>query len=82
MLKLSEGRPNIVDMMKNREIDLVINTPSGKKRTLSDAYHLRRTAMELNIPYFTTVAGAKAAAEAIVALKKQEMDVKPLQEYY
>ncbi len=82
VLKLSEGRPNIVDMMKNREIDLVINTPSGKKRTLSDAYHLRRTAMELNIPYFTTVAGAKAAAEAIVALKKQEMDVKPLQEYY
>ncbi|NPA94394.1 MAG: carbamoyl-phosphate synthase large subunit [Thermodesulfobacteria bacterium] len=82
VLKVSEGRPNIVDMMKNGEIDLVINTPSGKKRTLTDAFHLRRTAMELNIPYFTTVAGAKAAVEAIVALKNQEMDVKPLQEYY
>ncbi len=82
VLKVSEGRPNIIDMMKNGQIDLVINTPSGKKRTLTDAYRLRRTAMELNIPYFTTVAGAKAAVEAIVALKKEEMDVKPLQEYY
>ncbi len=82
VLKVSEGRPNIVDMMKNGEIDLVINTPSGKKRTLTDAFHLRRTAMELNIPYFTTVAGAKAAVEAIAAMKNQEMDVKPLQEYY
>ncbi len=82
VLKVSEGRPNIVDLMKNREIDLVINTPSGKKRTLSDAYHLRRTALELEIPYFTTVAGAKAAVKAILALKQQDMDVKPLQEYY
>ncbi len=82
VLKFSEGRPNCVDMMKNGEIDLVINTPSGKKRTLSDAYHLRRTALELEIPYFTTVAGAKAAVKAIIALKNHEMDVKPLQEYY
>ena len=82
VLKFSEGRPNIVDMMKNGEIDLVINTPSGKKRTLSDAYHLRRTALELEIPYFTTVAGAKAAVQAILALKKNDMEVKPLQEYY
>ncbi len=82
VLKFSEGRPNCVDMMKNGEIDLVINTPSGKKRTLSDAYHLRRTALELEIPYFTTVAGAKAAVQAIIALKNHEMDVKPLQEYY
>ncbi len=82
VLKFSEGRPNIVDLMKNKEIDLVINTPSGKKRTLSDAFHLRRTALELEIPYFTTVAGAKAAAQAIMALKSQELTVKPLQEYY
>ncbi len=82
VLKFSEGRPNVVDMMKNGEIDLVINTPSGKKRTLSDAYHLRRTALELEIPYFTTVAGAKAAVQAILALKKRDMEVKPLQEYY
>ncbi len=82
VLKFSEGRPNIVDLMKNRKIDLVINTPGGKKRTMSDAYHLRRTALELEIPYFTTVAGAKAATEAILALKKQQLDVKPLQGYY
>jgi len=82
VLKFSEGRPNIVDLMKNGKIDLVINTPSGKKRTLSDAYHLRRTALEFEIPYFTTVAGARAMMQAILALKQQDLDVKPLQEYY
>ncbi len=82
VLKFSEGRPNVVDLMKNRKIDLVINTPSGKKRTLSDAYHLRRTALELEIPYFTTIAGARAAVQAILALKQQKLNVKPLQEYY
>ena len=82
VLKVSEGRPNVVDLMKNRKIDLLINTPSGKKRTLSDAYHLRRTALELEIPYFTTVAGARAMVQAILALKQHELDVKPLQEYY
>ena len=80
--KVSEGRPNIVDLMMNGEIDLVINTPSGRKKTRSDAYYLRRTALEFEIPYFTTVAGAKAAAEAIFALKKGEMAVRPLQDYY
>lgn len=82
VLKFSEGRPNIVDLMKNKKIDLVINTPSGKKRTLSDAYHLRRTALELEIPYFTTVAGARAAAQAILVLKNNKLNIKPLQEYY
>ena len=82
VLKVSEGRPSILDLMKNGEVDLVINTPSGKPRTLSDAYHIRRAALELEIPYYTTVAGARAAAQAIKALKKETLDVKPLQEYY
>ncbi len=80
--KISEGRPNILDQMKSGEIDLVINTPTGKKKTRSDAYYIRRTALEYEIPYFTTVAGARAAALAISALKSRELQVKPLQEYY
>ncbi len=81
VLKYSEGRPNIVDLMKNGEINLVINTPSGQK-TRSDSYWLRRTALDYEIPYFTTIAGAKAAVEAIKALQEQELNVKPLQDYY
>ncbi len=80
--KVSEGRPNILDQMKSGGIHLVINTPTGQKRTRSDAYYIRRTALDYEIPYFTTVAGARAAAEAIRALKAQEIRVKPLQDYY
>ncbi len=82
VFKISEGRPNILDQMKSGEIDLVINTPTGKKKTRSDTYYIRRTALEYEIPYFTTVAGAKAAAEAILALRAHEIQVKPLQDYY
>jgi carbamoyl-phosphate synthase large subunit len=82
VFKVSEGRPNVVDLMKNGEIHLVINTPSGRKRTRSDSYLIRRTALEYDISYFTTVAGAKAAMEAIEVLKVQEIKVQPLQEYY
>jgi carbamoyl-phosphate synthase large subunit len=82
VFKVSEGRPNVVDLMKNGEIHLVINTPTGRKRTRSDSYLIRRTALEYDISYFTTVAGAKAAMEAIEALKVQELKVQPLQEYY
>lgn len=81
VFKISEGRPNVIDLMKNHKIDLVINTPSGKK-TRSDSYYIRRTALEYEIPYFTTVQGAKAAAEAIAALKSEKISVKPIQEYH
>ncbi len=81
VFKVSQGRPNVVDLMKNGEIDLVINTPSGKN-TMSDSYQLRRTALEYEIPYFTTIAGARAASMAIRALLSEELEVKPVQEYY
>ena len=81
VFKVSQGRPNVVDLMKNGEIALVINTPSGKN-TVSDSYQLRRTALEYEIPYFTTIAGARAAARAISALISRKLDVKPVQEYY
>ena len=81
VLKVIEGRPNIVDHIKNSEIQLVINTTEGKAAQEA-SYSIRRTALVYHVPYFTTVAGAAAATKAIEALKKGSLDVKPIQEYY
>jgi carbamoyl-phosphate synthase large subunit len=74
-------RPNIVDLMKRGEIALVFNTPEDG-RALKDSYLIRRTAVILNIPYYTTVDGAQAAVGGIEALLKGEMTVQPLQDYH
>ena len=79
--KVREGRPNIVDMIKNREIDLVINTTNNKK-AVSESFPIRRTALIFGIPYTTTIAGAKATAMAIKALKEDMLEVKTIQEYH
>jgi carbamoyl-phosphate synthase large subunit len=79
--KLKEGRPHVVDKIKSDEIQLVVNTTLGKKTT-SDSYEIRRTTLNYNIPYATTIAGAQAMAEAISALQEGEWDVKTLQEYH
>jgi hypothetical protein len=71
----------VVDFIKNGDIHLVINTGIGRRSSL-DAYHIRRGALMYNIPYTTTIAGAKAVSEAIGALQKEEWQVCPLQEYY
>ena len=68
VLKISEGRPHVVDMMKNGEVHLVINTPSGK-REISDAYFIRRAAVQHRIPYTTTVRGGYAILRAIESYK-------------
>ena len=78
--KVLEGRPNIVDAMKNGEVQLVINTTEGKQ-SLQDSFSLRRTALMMKIPYYTTAAGAEAAARAIAATRAGETDVRPIQEY-
>jgi carbamoyl-phosphate synthase large subunit len=78
--KVLEGRPNIVDAMKNGDIQLVFNTTEGRQ-SLEDSFSLRRTALMMKIPYYTTVAGALAAAQAIEALAKGELEVRPLQSY-
>ena len=70
-----------MDMIKNGEIDLVINTTSDKK-AIAESYSNRRTALTLNIPYTTTLSGAKATALAIKSLIQGEMKVKTLQEYH
>ena len=76
--KVHEGRPHIVDAMKNGEIALVFNTTSGKQ-SLKDSFSLRRTALTQKIPYFTTAAAAKATVEAIKALAKGDYEVESLQ---
>ncbi|WGM48869.1 Carbamoyl-phosphate synthase large chain [Brevundimonas sp. NIBR10] len=78
--KVLEGRPNIVDAMKNGDVQLVFNTTDGKQ-ALQDSFSLRRTALMMKIPYYTTAAGALAASQGIAAIKAGELDVKAIQEY-
>ncbi|HRH21478.1 MAG TPA: carbamoyl-phosphate synthase large subunit, partial [Brevundimonas sp.] len=78
--KVLEGRPHIVDAMKNREVQVLINTTEGKQ-SLADSFSIRRTALMMKIPYFTTTPAAQAAAYAIAAIKAGELDVRPIQEY-
>ena len=79
--KLAEGRPNALDLLKNREIQLVINTPAGQTPR-ADEVKIRTTAVYTNTPIMTTLSGAKAAALGIAALKKSGYEVKTLQEYH
>jgi carbamoyl-phosphate synthase large subunit len=78
--KVLEGRPHIVDAMKNGEIQLVFNTTEGKQ-SLEDSFSLRRAALMMKIPYYTTTAGALAAARAITAQGEGELEVRSLQSY-
>jgi len=78
--KLAEGRPNTLDLLKNNEIHLVINTPSGQTPR-ADEIKIRTTAVYTNTPIMTTMGSAKAAAEGIAALKQNGYAVKPLQEF-
>jgi carbamoyl-phosphate synthase large subunit len=79
--KVSEGRPHVVDMIKNGEIHLIINTPSGRKPK-NDEVLIRAGAVQYKIPYTTTISGAQAVVNAIETMKKGDLRVKPLQDYY
>jgi carbamoyl-phosphate synthase large subunit len=81
ILKVHEGRPNIVDSIKNEEIDLIINTPSGRLSQHDDSY-IRKSAIKYKLPYITTLAGAVAAARGIAAVRRGQAQVKSLQEYH
>jgi carbamoyl-phosphate synthase large subunit len=81
VFKVGEGRPTVVDLIKNGEIQLVINTPSGK-RPKADEVAIRTAALQYNIPIVTTIPGAWATVEGIAALIKGEIGVRPLQEYH
>ncbi|HTU01334.1 MAG TPA: hypothetical protein VMG58_05940, partial [Candidatus Sulfotelmatobacter sp.] len=80
--KVTEGlRPHIVDRMKNGEVAVVVNTPEGRSARL-DSYSIRRTAVTMGIPHFTTMAAATAAVEAIRTLREREMSIRSLQEHH
>ncbi len=78
--KVLEGRPHVVDNMLSGHVDLVINTTEGAQ-AIADSFSLRRTALTHNIPYYTTVEGARAAVKAINAIRKGRLEVTPLQTY-
>jgi carbamoyl-phosphate synthase large subunit len=80
ILKLHEGRPHVLDAIKNRQIQLIINTPSGQEAR-TDGQLIRRTALGYKIPIITTIAGAKATVAAIRSLQNINLDVKAIQEY-
>ncbi len=81
VFKVYEGRPNVVDMIKNNQIALVLNTASGK-RTARDSKALRQAALHYGVPYSTTLSGARAMSQAIQTLQHHDVGVKSLQEYY
>jgi carbamoyl-phosphate synthase large subunit len=81
ILKMHAGRPNIVDAIKNGEIQLVINTPIGKRGITDDSY-IRKTAVKYKVSYITTMAAARAAAKGIAAYRKKEAEVFSLQHYH
>ncbi|MBS9387709.1 MAG: carbamoyl-phosphate synthase large subunit [Dolichospermum sp. WA123] len=80
VLKLHEGRPHVLDAIKNQKIQLIINTPSGEEAH-ADSKLIRRTALGYKIPIITTIAGARATAAAIYSLQNTTLDVKVIQEY-
>jgi len=81
VLKMHEGRPNVLDSIKNKEINLVINTPAGKQSKYDDSY-IRKAAIKYKIPYITTVAAAAATAKGIAAFRKKPGQIKSLQSYH
>ncbi len=79
--KVSAGRPNVVDAVKNKEIQLIVNT-SASTQTKEDGYAIRRAAVQYTIPYTTTVSGAKTICMAIATLKSRQLSVMSIQEYH
>jgi carbamoyl-phosphate synthase large subunit len=81
VFKIGSGRPNLVDVMTNGQVQLLVNTPSGHK-SAADSSNLRRTAVKHKIPYITTTAAAIAAAKGIAARREGAPKVRPLQQYH
>jgi len=77
---VQEGSPHIADQIKEGKVAMVINTPTDA-HSQADSFLIRRCALDYQVPYFTTIAGAEAAAEGIEYLKEREFDVKALQDY-
>ncbi len=80
--KVSEPKPNILDVMLRREVDLIINTPTAGKVPFTDGFYIRRHAVDLGIPYITTIAAAQAACRAIESVLSGEISIRSLDDYY
>ncbi len=80
--KIGEGRPDVLDVIKNREVKLIINTPSGRRDARADDCRIRQAAIKYKVPYLTTIAAAQAAAEGIAAAMSGKGDVCSLQSYH
>jgi len=79
--KLSEGRPNVVDVIKNKQVDLIINTPHGSQ-AMNDGFHIRRTAILYDVPLITTLSSARAAVEGLQESRKRPWQIRSLQELH
>ncbi|MDH4028723.1 MAG: carbamoyl phosphate synthase large subunit, partial [Nitrospirota bacterium] len=79
--KVNEGRPHCVDLIKNRSIDFIINTVTGAKAK-KDSFSIRESALQSNVPYTTTVSGARATINAIEVMLKKKINIKSIQEYH
>ena len=80
--KIGEGRPDVLDAIKNREVSLIVNTPSGRRDSRADDCRIRQAAIKYRVPYLTTIAAARAAAEGIAAAKLGRGEVRSLQDYH
>jgi len=80
--KIGEGRPDVLDAIKNREVKLIVNTPSGRRDARADDCRIRQAAIKYRVPYLTTIAAALAASEGIAASRAGKGEVKSLQEYH
>jgi carbamoyl-phosphate synthase large subunit len=79
--KVNEGRPNVTDLIKSKQIDLIINTPLGRI-SFYDERAIRRAAIQYSVPCVTTMTGATATVAAIRALREEQLQVRSLQEYH
>ena len=79
--KVQEGSPNIIDMVRGADIDLVINTP-GDKNARADHFQIMRATIDYSIPYITTIFGAEAAVQAIESMKSNKITIEPLSHYH
>jgi carbamoyl-phosphate synthase large subunit len=80
--KIGEGRPDVLDLIKNREITLIVNTPSGRRDARADDCRIRQAAIKYSVPYLTTIAAALAASEGVAAARNGAGEVRSLQSYH
>ena len=80
--KIGQGRPDVLDLIKNREVTLILNTPSNRRDARADDNSIRRAAIKYRVPYLTTIAAALAASEGIKAAREGKGEVRSLQSYH